>query len=218
MPLDTVGTTLTWKGWPMDADHFDSLARSLTTTRSRRHALAAALAGGLGTLGLGTTEAKKKRRKKKNDGGRNGDGKKGGSPQSPPPQSSPPPPSCTPETPVATCAGRCGTWPNTCGEFVTCPSCTDGKQCVGNGSCAITCSSTPECPAGCGCSFPTAEGGQRCIATPVPCPTQPCQNTTDCPFGQQCQTCNGDRVTGCPQCETDPGLPTPKFCFRLCGS
>lgn len=36
----------------MDADHFDSLARSLTDARSRRRAIAAALGGALGVLGL----------------------------------------------------------------------------------------------------------------------------------------------------------------------
>src|SRR5688572_30849290 len=36
----------------MDADRFDTLARSLTTSGSRRRALTAALAGSLGFLGL----------------------------------------------------------------------------------------------------------------------------------------------------------------------
>ena len=36
----------------MDADRFDSLARSLTAAGSRRRALAAALSGALGLLGL----------------------------------------------------------------------------------------------------------------------------------------------------------------------
>src|SRR5829696_2458391 len=36
----------------MDAHRFDTLTRSLTQTGSRRHALAAALAGALGLLGL----------------------------------------------------------------------------------------------------------------------------------------------------------------------
>jgi hypothetical protein len=44
----------------MDANRFDTLARSLTDRRSRRGALAAALAGGLGLASLAETDAKKK--------------------------------------------------------------------------------------------------------------------------------------------------------------
>lgn len=45
----------------MDATHFDAFSRSLTALGSRRSALATALAGGLGTLATGSTEANKKK-------------------------------------------------------------------------------------------------------------------------------------------------------------
>jgi hypothetical protein len=48
----------------MDADRFDRLARSLTTGRSRRGALATLLGGALGLLGLAETAARKGRKKK----------------------------------------------------------------------------------------------------------------------------------------------------------
>jgi hypothetical protein len=74
----------------MDANCFDTLARSLTTTRSRRGALVTLLGGALGLLGLSDTAAKK--------GKRNGKGKKknkGGNPTGKPPPGDPsasPPP------------------------------------------------------------------------------------------------------------------------------
>jgi hypothetical protein len=191
----------------MDADRFDMLAHALSAAGSRRAALATLVGGTLGWLASAETAAKKRKGKKKN----RKDNRR---------RIQNPPPSCTPEPAVATCAGRCGTWPNNCGDFVTCPPCTEGKQCVGNGSCAFVCTdANPACPPGCGCSFPTAEGGRRCIVSATGCPTRPCKSTAECPFGQQCQTCFGGMGPGgCPQCATDPGLPTPMFCFPLCGA
>jgi hypothetical protein len=46
----------------MDAARFDAFSRSLTALGSRRSALATALAGGLGTLTIVSTEAKKKKK------------------------------------------------------------------------------------------------------------------------------------------------------------
>ncbi len=49
----------------MDADRFDTLARSVPAGRSRRRAVLAALGGSLAALSLGATTAKKKHKKHK---------------------------------------------------------------------------------------------------------------------------------------------------------
>jgi hypothetical protein len=54
--LNTLQSTNTLEGPHMDADRFDSLARTLTAAGSRRRAFAAALSGGLGLLGLASPD------------------------------------------------------------------------------------------------------------------------------------------------------------------
>lgn len=49
----------------MDGSTFDRLARTLTTSRSRRHALGAGLAGALGLIGAGAEHAAGKKKKSK---------------------------------------------------------------------------------------------------------------------------------------------------------
>jgi hypothetical protein len=92
---------------------------------------------------------------------------------------------CVPESRGATCAGRCGTWTNTCGQPVACASCAAGQQCLSNGSCAIVCAVNGDC-SGCGCSNPSVEGAQHCISDLVR-PQVLCTSTTDCPPGSHCQ-------------------------------
>lgn len=50
----------------MNAEHLDTLARSLTNARSRRGILAASLGGVLGLVGLTKTDAQRRKHKKKN--------------------------------------------------------------------------------------------------------------------------------------------------------
>jgi hypothetical protein len=191
----------------MDPHRFDALTRSLTPTGSRRAALVGALGGALSTLGLGTTEARRKKKKpclpcKKRKKGRckesrpDGTACSGGTCQDGR--------CCVPETPEVTCRGRCGTWPGNCGQSVSCPACTGGKQCLSNGSCGITCSAAA-CPPGCDCGLPSVEGPRRCIPDSVPgvCSMQTCQSTADCPTGEHCQ-----------EVICDPS----KRCVPLCGA
>ena len=96
---------------------------------------------------------------------------------------------CTPDPRSATCAGRCGAWTNNCGQPVSCANCPTGQQCLGNGSCAVVCDDNVDCPAvggTSGCSGPTVEGAQHCIASPL-LPFVACMSTLDCPPGSHCQ-------------------------------
>ena len=121
----------------MDTDRFDSLTRSLSTSRSRRGALTALLGGTLGLLGLSETDARKRKGEKKKKGG------------------SPPGPTCSDGIqnggesdvdcggPCARCANgkRCfnGAQNNrddcasaACSPFGYCFACTEHSQCPGN--------------------------------------------------------------------------------------
>ncbi|MEZ4563015.1 MAG: hypothetical protein R2853_09785 [Thermomicrobiales bacterium] len=92
---------------------------------------------------------------------------------------------CQPEARGATCAGRCGTWRNNCGQMVECATCENGQVCLSNGSCAITCTANDQCGA-CGCSNPDVEGARHCIVGPL-FPTTFCKTTDDCPPQTHCQ-------------------------------
>ena len=154
----------------MDGLRVDAISRALGTGHARR-ALFATLgpvASVVFAVGVGRDEsaAKKKRKRKKK-------------------RHASPPTSCVPESPVATCAGRCGTWLNTCGQYVSCPACTDGKVCLSNGSCGIACTASDTCPTGCGCTTATPEGPRYCIQS-LSCRDQSCESTGLCPLGSVC--------------------------------
>ena len=170
----------------MDAARFDVLLRFLAVGASRRGLLAGLTSGVLAVLPLALSaenaEAKKRRKRK-------GKRKKK---------------SCLPEPPTATCAGRCGTWTNNCGQPVACPSCTGGQQCLSNGSCATACVAHSDCPSHCaGCSLPTTEGGSHCLAPVSLCPSQTCTSTAQCPPDTRCTPCVE---------------PTNKRCWPLCAA
>lgn len=97
----------------MDAHHFDALSRALSTGGSRRRILgmlaAAPVAGGLATvIAPRDSGAKKKRRRNKR--------KK-------------PKPACSPDSAAQTCAGKCGSVTNNCGQRVDCGSCVCSPSC-----------------------------------------------------------------------------------------
>jgi hypothetical protein len=127
-------------GCRMDGSQFDTLLRQMTTTRSRRGALAGLLAGSLGILGLTETDAKRHKKKPKK--------KKPSPPASPPPS-----------PPAATCSDGIQNGSETgvdCGGG-TCPRCPTGQGCAGRGDCA-----SAVCTAGtCGTCTP----GEFCTAT-----------------------------------------------------
>jgi hypothetical protein len=180
----------------MHAPHFDDLTRSLPGTGSRgsrRRAVALALSGALG-LALSAsspadTAAKKKcppcKKRKKGKCKKNkpnGTICPGGTCQ----HGS----CCVPELPAATCAGRCGTWTNTCRQPVVCPGCPSGQDCLSNGSCTLTCAAQGvACGPGCLCSSPSVEGPNRCIESFAGCAANPqaCTSTAECPRGEHCQ-------------------------------
>ena len=202
----------TREAYPMDADRFDTLARTLTAAGSRRQALVATLGGGL-SLVLGAAsvdEAGAKKRCppcKKRKLGKckkklpDGTACSGGTCQAGA--------CCLPESPETTCAGRCGTWPNTCRQTVSCPPCAGGMYCLANGSCAKICLAQEDCPAGCGCPM-SVEGPRHCVVLGTPsCALIPqvCTATAECPAGWHCQ------LTGCPGPNGNPEYR----CVPLCG-
>jgi hypothetical protein len=93
---------------------------------------------------------------------------------------------CRPESRGATCAGRCGTWTNTCGQAVVCATCPAGQQCLSNGSCDVDCVDNADCSGGSGCSNPSVEGARHCITGPL-IPFVTCPSTAECPPGSHCQ-------------------------------
>ena len=185
----------------MDGQQFDELVLSLTA--SRRLLLGGALATAAGWLGVSDADAKKNRHKKKkkkacrrncSDRTCGSDGCGGSCGACGANQLCRGGTCCVPDPVATTCAGRCGTWTNNCGQPVTCPSCPTGQQCLSNGSCAQACGPGIACPSYCqGCSVPNTEGATHCVAgnDPTACPTQTCSSTADCPTGKHCQMCNG---------------------------
>jgi hypothetical protein len=187
----------------MDQHHFTALTRSVRSVPSRRDVLRGLAAAGLGFGALRLPDAvaakNKKKGKKKNKKktqqqctpnctertcGNDGCGGscgacganqvcRGGA-------------CCTPDPISATCAARCGTWTNNCGQPVACATCAAGQRCLSNGSCAIVCIKSADCPVGCGCSAASVEGAQHCVVVAPPSSVQ-CTSTLDCPPGAQCQ-------------------------------
>lgn len=180
----------------MEHERFDTLARDVAGV-SRRAVVGVLAAGLAGLTGprLGTdVEAGKRRRKKRPRGrckpncadrscGADGCGGScgicgagqvcfGGT-------------CCVPESRGATCAGRCGTRRNNCGQPVECATCAAGQVCISNGSCAIACTTNGDCGA-CGCSNPNVEGTHHCISGPLQ-PLVTCDSTADCPPQSHCQ-------------------------------
>jgi hypothetical protein len=194
----------------MDAEHFETLLRSLAAP-SRRGLLAALTSGWLAVLSLARRGEEAAAKKKK--------GKRKHKQPSPPPVTCTPNCTdrtcgndgcggscgecaadqpcqggicCTPELLAATCVGRCGTWPNNCGQPVSCPTCLGDQRCLSNGSCATVC--TPDsCPMHClACSPVNTEGQRLCVDAGIGCALRPpCTSTADCPPGSHCQACGG---------------------------
>ena len=193
----------------MDADRFDFLIRTLTSSASRRRALAGVAGIALGLLGRDGTAAKKKkpcpsckkRKKGKCKSQPNGTACGGGSCQSGScvASSVASGPACVPESPTTICAGAaCGTSRyNNCGQVVAC-TCPSGQNCLVNGSCAIPCGGGEACPfsAGCGgCTSQNTEGQQHCIESVLCTEQKACtstRGTSGCPRGTQCQFCSTD--------------------------
>ena len=103
---------------------------------------------------------------------------------------------CHPQSPATTCAAGCGVRINNCGQTVPCP-CPPGKECLSNGSCALTCDfyNGPHCPTGCYCPHhPSTDGRLRCTASGNCTEQTPrCESTAQCPVGYHCQAvyCGG---------------------------
>jgi hypothetical protein len=177
----------------MELERFDALARDIGSV-SRRAAVGV-LAAGLAGLRPGHEAASRKRRRRKKKKGRckpncvdrscGPDGCKGSCGTCGAGEVCARGECCVPEPKGVTCAGRCGSWRNNCGQFVECATCGAGQVCLSNGSCAITCTTTGDCNI-CSCSNPDVEGDHHCIGAPL-APIVPCKSTTDCPPGSHCQ-------------------------------
>lgn len=189
----------------MDHDGFDALTRGMAGVPRRAviGSLAAGLAGLAGQHLAADAEAGKRRKKKRK--GRcqpncaeracGSDGCGGSCGTCAADQVCARGECCVPEPKGATCAGRCGTRRNNCGQAVECATCPDGQVCIGNGSCAIACTSNNDCdPCGGGaCSNPDIEGNRHCIDGLVN-PITTCKTTADCPPQSHCQDLGGGGV------------------------
>jgi hypothetical protein len=197
----------------MDPTRFDTLAKSVSRTGTRRGLLrllaAVPVAGGLLALGDPDAMAGKNGRNGRNgtgaNGGKGGKGKsrhgrkgKDGTSRS----------RCNPPSDAATCAGTCGTVKNNCGKRVNCGPCSCGTGChpdcqtcnpvtnacdpIGNGTCCN--SATGACAGGvcepCDGATPICDGGQ-CVE---------CARNTDCTAFPN-SFC--DRSTGTCTCDPD---------------
>ena len=218
----------------MDANRFDTLTRSLTTTGSRRRALGAVLGGSLGLLGLAHPDAAEAGGECKPRCGECATCKKG---------------ACRKTKHGKKCKkGTCQAKANGTG-------CSTGT-CQG-GSCTITVAPAPTCGDGvkngsetgvdCGGSCPRCSTGQACLSrndcSGAVCSAGTCQA---CTFGTQCgdagnpSSCNcgnsgrsgsstvcfaptvtGQSVTSCTQCPLDRACFTyggGLFCDAYCGA
>jgi hypothetical protein len=168
----------------MDASRFDAIARSLTDIASRRTVLGLAAGVLSGLLGQSQVAAKPC----KNGCGRCKRCKDG---------------KCKPQNNGTPCGGskvckngKCRCPKECCADR----DCAPGQECLPNGSCATPCTTQDDCLPDCACGLPTTEGTQHCIRPDLgECPTDTCDETKDCPQGEQCQLC-----------ETEP------ICFPLC--
>ena len=151
----------------MDANHFDALARTLTTAGPRRRALTSLVSGALGlALGASSTEdiaAKKKpcppckkRKRGKCKKAPNGTGCSGGTCQNG---------SCVADGCVSTCGPKsCG--PDGCGG--SCGICGDNQPCLNGTCCTRTCARSNACgPNGCDGSCGNCPAGSICSAMGV---------------------------------------------------
>ena len=193
---------------PMDQHHFPAWTRSVRGVPSRRNVLRSLAGAGLGLGALRLSDAvaakdKKKRKKRKkqtcrpncvertcgNDGCGGSCGACGGG------EICRSGTCCVPESRGATCAGRCGTRTNNCGQPVECATCAGGQVCLSNGSCAIACTNNNDCDAcsGGACTSPNVEGEQNCSRGLV-IPITTCRGTVDCPPGSHCEDMGGGGV------------------------
>ena len=82
----------------------------------------------------------------------------------------------------------------TCPTCATCPPvpdpCPAGQLRLSNGTCALACTSSSECPTVCNCLGANEEVQDLCSVpfTNADCPQVPqvCESTADCPRGQHC--------------------------------
>lgn len=169
---DRVSSTWPWiegsseklqKGAPMDGFHFDSVARSLTST-SRRNVLLGLLGGSLSLLGVAEASATKKKGGK----GKKGKGKTAASTNTVSPST--PSPSC-PEG-QRPCQGRCIPSNQCCADgdcAANAPRCCQGACIRANECCANNdCGSGTICQSGsCVCPAGTPPCGDRCCAAPA---------------------------------------------------
>jgi hypothetical protein len=220
----------------MDADRFDTLARSLTTPGSRRRALASAVGGALGVLGLRQPDPSARRGKckptcdecqkcKKGDCEKKNGKKKCKTGKCKPKAAGTP---CTAfaggQCQNGTCINvqadeaNCGSLGTACDPTQVCQagSCFPSSTCPETiaSACSLDENGTPCGSSGinCFCSRST-EGNLLCFANDPFCsaPT-PCTTSADCPAGEACVD-----VSGC--CVPATGTPLPagtKTCVARC--
>lgn len=194
----------------MKHDRLEDLTRAWATLGTRRALLGLLsvlpLSGWLITRPEETTEAagRRKRRKKRHhhqrgDAKDNRQGKRKGQEKrqgKSPLASSPPPAGCVPESQATTCAGRCASTTNNCGQPVDCGACDCGACPL----CRTCNSATGEC------DIDQAATGQACGSAGI------CQadGTCECASCPDCTVCNRDTIA----CEFVPAA-VGQACNRI---
>lgn len=95
-----------------------------------------------------------------------------------------------------------------CRKFDVQCKCGNGKTCLANKTCGLSCSDTPDCPADDGCRCSHSEP-KVCLGPVTSCEDVPtrCETTADCPFRFACEE------TACGANDS-----AEKRCLPLCGT
>jgi hypothetical protein len=220
-----------YEGNPMDARHFDTLARSLTEAGTRRGLLGLlatlpVLGSLVARLDFDEVDAKgrRKRRKKRHKHGKGNGRHRMGKRK----------PKCKDQSNARTCANHCGVVKTRCGKRVDCGSCVceptcpicqvcnetagacepdtsqlgddcgqAGQRCQPDGACACDAGSCAPCE--------TCKANGACSS---PCDGEGCCDEGDCVSGFDDGTCgrNGQPCVACTLPETCGGGGTPNTC------
>ena len=222
---------------------FDRLVRSVASLTSRRGLLGLAASlpvAGAGLAFLDPDEAEAgKRHKNRKDRHRNQQHnrldaeKKKKKKKKKKPQ---PPPTCTPNAKATTCAGKCGSVTNNCGQAVDCGSCACQPACDDCFTCdesTRTCKVDPgQEGKACGSTGQVCQQGGTCACDATSCPD--CQTCgTDgicagcagcCDAGTcvetcpSCTTCSGGQCVSCPGCCDGSGACQDGTTNAVCGA
>ena len=177
----------------MDSSRFDSLARALSEAGTDRRTLTGLLGGALlAAIPITADAGKGRRQRRRKDGARrnqhtadiDSEKKKKKKKKK----------KCTPDSTAVTCAGKCGSITNNCGQAVNCGSCACSPACDGCFTCQEGANSPGTCVPdsqkvgqSCGGSGKVCQADGTCV-----CSDSACSNPTPVCGQEICETCSSD--------------------------